>query len=130
MFIPLKSEFYDAFKVGTKTTEYRIYGPRWNERTCRVGRAVVLSKGYGKQNRLQGEVTAFEVSRKPTRTSAWRKCYGSRSVRAACITVAVRAGVCIDVMKKKKVAKSMEQPVEVSGKRGSWKAVKRQWKRK
>jgi len=45
LFIPLKGEYFDQFQAGTKDTEYRVYGPRWNERTCAVGREVVLSRG-------------------------------------------------------------------------------------
>ncbi|OPY70470.1 MAG: hypothetical protein A4E62_01557 [Syntrophorhabdus sp. PtaU1.Bin002] len=63
LFIPLKREHFEAFENGTKTTEFRQYGPRWNERTCVVGRPVVLSLGYGKQRRLEGLITAF--SKKP-----------------------------------------------------------------
>jgi hypothetical protein len=59
LFIPLKAEYFDDFATGMKTTEYRINGPRWNERTCRIGRAVTLSRGYGKQQRLRGTVTGF-----------------------------------------------------------------------
>lgn len=61
LFIPLKGEFYDAFVRGEKTTEYRPYGPRWNERVCRVGRPVVLSRGYGKCNRWCGMITGFRI---------------------------------------------------------------------
>ena len=60
LFIPLKAEYFDAFANGSKTREYRLYGPRWNERTCQVGRRVVLSRGYGKSNRLEGVVSSFE----------------------------------------------------------------------
>jgi hypothetical protein len=59
LFIPLKGEYFDAFANGTKTTEYRIYGPRWNRRTCQPGRAVTLSRGYSKRQRLTGRVTGF-----------------------------------------------------------------------
>jgi len=59
LFVPLKTEYFRAFADGTKQTEYRIYGPRWNERVCRVGRRVVLSNGYGKRERLTGTITAF-----------------------------------------------------------------------
>lgn len=59
LFIPLKSEFYEAFERGDKHSELRLYGPRWNEKTCPAGRPVILSKGYGKQNRLQGVVIEF-----------------------------------------------------------------------
>lgn len=50
LFIPLKREFFDAFERGLKVFEYREYGPRWNERTCRVGRLVTLSMGYGNRH--------------------------------------------------------------------------------
>ena len=59
LFIPLKTEHYEAFERGDKDTEYRQYGSRWNEKTCPIGRGVTLSKGYGKQNRLSGVVKAF-----------------------------------------------------------------------
>jgi hypothetical protein len=61
LFIPLKGEYYDAFVRGEKTTEYRPYGPRWNERVCRVGRPVVLSRGYGKRHRRHGTITEFRI---------------------------------------------------------------------
>lgn len=59
LFIPLKGEFYDAFNAGTKDTEYRLAGGRWNGRTCAVGRPVILSRGYGKARRQAGTVRAF-----------------------------------------------------------------------
>jgi len=59
LFIPLKREYYEAFANGSKTHEYRLYGKRWNEKTCYYGRDVVLSLGYGKQNRMVGKITAF-----------------------------------------------------------------------
>ena len=60
LFIPLYSKWFYQFKSGGKSAEYRTYGPRWNEKTCFVGRAVVLSKGYGKAERLTGVVNKFE----------------------------------------------------------------------
>ena len=60
LFIPLKREYFEEFATGKKTTEFRQYGPRWNERTCKVGRTVVLSLGYGKQRRLTGIITGFK----------------------------------------------------------------------
>ena len=88
LFIPLKSEFFRAFQAGTKTVEFRQYGRRWNEATCQLGRPVVLSHGYGKRERLQGVVVGFSADTEPTKTDAWRKCYGHQvdSV-AACITI-------------------------------------------
>ena len=59
LFIPLNTKYFEAFKAGIKPSELRPYGPRWNEKTCRVGRKVTLSKGYGKHERISGEVTRF-----------------------------------------------------------------------
>lgn len=59
LFIPLKGLYFDAFASGDKTTEYRLYGKRWNEHTCPPGRPVTLSRGYGKYKRLSGQVRDF-----------------------------------------------------------------------
>lgn len=60
LFIPLKTQFYEEFKRGEKSTEYRLYGPRWNDKTCRVGREVHLSCGYGKHRvRLRRVIDEF-----------------------------------------------------------------------
>lgn len=55
LFIPLKTEYFNAFADGSKTTEYRRYGPRWHEGTITPGRLVTLSKGYSGA-RLKGRV--------------------------------------------------------------------------
>lgn len=60
LFIPLKTQWFREFEAGTKDTEYRAYGPRWNERTCRVGRKATISHGYSGK-RLSRTVTAFMV---------------------------------------------------------------------
>lgn len=59
LFLPLRKKWYLAFKNGLKRHEYRALGPRWNETTCRVGRTVVLSMGYGKHSRLSGKILSF-----------------------------------------------------------------------
>ncbi len=59
LFIPLNAEYFEEFEAGRKTREFRVYGPRWNERTCFPGRPVTLSYGYGKQRRIQGTVKSF-----------------------------------------------------------------------
>lgn len=59
LFIPLRTLWFREFETGTKDTEYRAYGPRWNERTCRLGRKATVSHGYSGK-RLQRRVTAFE----------------------------------------------------------------------
>jgi hypothetical protein len=91
LFIPLKAEFFNAFADGSKTVEYRPYGPRWNERTCPIGRPVVLSYGYGKHRRLTGRVVGFERSHEPTQTEAWHRCYGAYNTEAACIRIALES---------------------------------------
>ena len=80
LFIPLISKYYEDFDSGIKTSELRLYGPRWNEKTCPPGRAVVLSKGYGKKNRLTGVVREFHRRKSNTFGSTYqsdiRACYG------------------------------------------------------
>ena len=59
LFIPLNAEHFEDFEVGAKTKEFRVYGSRWNERTCIPGRSATLSCGYGKHRRLYGKVKSF-----------------------------------------------------------------------
>lgn len=61
LFIPLRREWFDAFACGEKAEEFRPYNARWNERSCRIGRPVVLSCGYGSKRRLRGVVVGFRV---------------------------------------------------------------------
>lgn len=92
LFIPLKREFYEAFKSGIKDTEYRKFGPRWNSETCRIDRPVVLSLGYGKKNRMNGVIKRFDISSEPTKTEVWEKCYGKPIpgvTKAACIRIEI-----------------------------------------
>lgn len=91
LFIPLKREHFEAFKNGTKPgmEEFRPYGPRWNEATCRVGRHVTLSMGYGRKHRLTGVVAGFRVSSEPTKSKAWKECYPDKICDAACIKIDV-----------------------------------------
>lgn len=84
LFIPLKSCYFEAFVSGSKTTEYRKYGARWNERNCPVGRRVVLSKGYGTKHRRSGVIVGFSKKYKATRE--WLDCYGDPGF-AACIRI-------------------------------------------
>ncbi len=91
LFIPLKAVYFDAFKAGAKRIEYRPYGPRWNEKTCAIGRAVTLSRGYGNQQRLSGTVESFDIMHRtqlPAEAqSGWLACYGHRNGEVACIGV-------------------------------------------
>lgn len=91
LFVPLKAEFYDAFASGTKTEELRRYGPRWNERVCRIGRAVTLSRGYGKTARLTGRIWRFKRQRGDTFGSTYRaaiqRTFGTLALDIACISI-------------------------------------------
>ncbi len=87
LFVPLKREYFCAFKAGLKTYEYRKYGPKWNEVTCRIGREVALSLGYGKEHRLQGWVTSFEVREHVADIPGWTACYGDSEANAAVIGI-------------------------------------------
>lgn len=59
LFVPLHTEFFNAFNSGEKTHELREYGPRWNEETCAIGRRVRLRKGYSGPE-LWGEIVSFQ----------------------------------------------------------------------
>lgn len=88
LFVPLRREYFEAFEQRKKKEEYRPYGPRWNEKTCHIGRRVVLSLGYGKQRRLTGTITSFDRSGGITRTPAWLACYAGKGyTTAACIGI-------------------------------------------
>lgn len=88
LFIPLKTEFYEEFENGRKDTEYRVFGPRWNFDTCKEGRRVVLSHGYGKRRRMSGTIVRFSRCFAPDGLPGWVECYGERSGKtAALITI-------------------------------------------
>lgn len=91
LFIPLNTEYYEAFACGDKSEELRLYGPRWNEKTCKVGRKVVLSKGYGKQNRMTGVIWKFKKQRGTLFGSLYKaailKVFNTLDVDIACISI-------------------------------------------
>lgn len=91
LFVPLKTEYFNAFKTGTKTEELRPYGQRWNESTCQIGREVILSKGYGKHERMRGIITAFKRQHASVFGSGYRRailaCYGTLEMDMACIGI-------------------------------------------
>jgi hypothetical protein len=60
LFLVLKHRWFDAFADGSKRHEWRPYGPRFNERTCTPGRAVILLRGYTRR-RLSGVIASFSV---------------------------------------------------------------------
>jgi hypothetical protein len=93
LFIPLKTQYYEEFVNGTKTIEYRQHGSRWNAKTCRIGRKVVISKGYGRQCRRTGVVTDFFVRHMDS--PSWIECYGKPG-EAACITIKLDSEHCCE----------------------------------
>jgi hypothetical protein len=72
LFVPLRREWFDAFKRGEKAEEWRRYGKQWNEKVCWIGRPVTLSLGY-RSIRLLGTITSFRIE--PARGGA-AKLYG------------------------------------------------------
>jgi hypothetical protein len=87
LFIPLKRKFFEAFASGSKREEYRLRGPRWTAETCRVGRRVTLSLGYGRAQRLHGVITGFSYHTIPSSIPGWTECYGKNTGDAACIRI-------------------------------------------
>lgn len=91
MFLPLKTEYYNAFKDGSKSEELRLYGKRYNEKTCQPGRYVLLSKGYGKQNRMLGIISSFKRQRADTFGSVYKASimdvYGNLDKEIACFSI-------------------------------------------
>jgi hypothetical protein len=95
LFIPLNTEYFNAVADGSKREELRRYGPRWNEKTCTVGRDVVLSKGYGKKSRLTGRVWKFKRQHGSTFGSTYQAAildvFGTLDIEIACIAIEVTA---------------------------------------
>ncbi len=91
LFVPLKTEYYESFALGDKTEELRAYGPRWNEKTCTVGRAVILSKGYGKHSRMSGVIWRFKKQHGTLFGSKYKESilnvYGTLDINIACISI-------------------------------------------
>jgi hypothetical protein len=88
LFIVVAMRYFKQFQDGTKPgmEEFRPYGARWNEQTCRVGRECIISAGYGKKHRLHGQVAGFRVDQHTICwTPAWEDCYGPGLAKVACI---------------------------------------------
>lgn len=82
LFIPLRTWWFRQFQRTIKDTEYRAYGPRWNENTCRVGRRVMLSHGYSGA-RMEGFVGEFRKMRIEDTPPAAREIYPNAQYIAA-----------------------------------------------
>lgn len=94
LFIPLRKEFYEAFESGTKTTEIRLHGPRWNANTCAIGREVVLSRGYGAAHRLSGTIVGFDKVHGSSLTDEQQadlcRCFGTSELHVCLIHIQTR----------------------------------------
>ncbi|NHZ48612.1 ASCH domain-containing protein [Nitratidesulfovibrio liaohensis] len=94
LFIPLKARHFDAFKSGEKTVEFRAWGPRWNVGTCPVGREVILSRGYGKADRLRGVVIGYEEGKactlSPQHQADVLNCYGLTDIIICAIHIEIQ----------------------------------------
>lgn len=95
LFIPLKTEYFEAFAAGTKTEEFRLFGKRWNFGTVEPGQLVTLSHGYGPKRRLYGVVSSLKLRPLPGRSTkrhgptlpGWRECYGVAASAALIIGI-------------------------------------------
>lgn len=103
LFIPLRTKWFEQFASGEKRSELRLYGPRWNERTCLIGRGVVLSRGYGKQARMAGVIREFYKRRGDTFGSTYqaaiKECYGTVNVWIAELRIDLTAADDMDAFK-------------------------------
>lgn len=116
LFIPLNTKYFDAFADGRKTEELRRYGPRWNENTCKVGRDVVLSKGYGKKHRMTGRVWKFTRSHGSTFGRTYKAAildvFGTLDIEIACITIDLTANADVTGLPP---AQAVELPPKPAG---------------
>jgi len=87
LFVPLKTRFFREFQNGLKYVEYRPEGPQWNAKVCRVGRDVVLSNGYGKQERMTGRIVSYQSEPIASFIPGWVDCYGQKQGPVACIGI-------------------------------------------
>ena len=90
LFVPLKTKYFLQFKRGTKLTELRRGSdPRWSAKHCVPGRAAVLSKGYGKVDRLTAIVARHSVhpvkSLPPKERQDFIDCFGEDEPTVAII---------------------------------------------
>lgn len=118
LFIPLRKQYFDAFANREKHWEYRRLGGRYNARTCRIGRRVVLSLGYGKAHRLTGTITDFMVDPNPDSLPGWLACYGSEAGGAACIRIEVDPSPNTDLPTATSTGCQPEQAISCAAREG------------
>jgi len=89
VFIPLKRQYFEAFKSGHKKIEYRRLGGQFTSANCFPGREVTLSKGYGKSNRIRGTVVKSWIEHHEHPAGAIAKCYGTEPIDIIAIEITV-----------------------------------------
>ena len=89
IFIPLKGEYYNAFKNGHKRIEYRRVGRQFTQANCFPGREVTLSLGYGTRNRMKGTVVRSWIEHHDRPTGPIADCYGTETVNILAIEILV-----------------------------------------
>lgn len=58
--LPLKAEYFDAIKNGTKLEEYRLATPYWRKRLeGRIYHVIMLTKGYPKRDDRERRLVRF-----------------------------------------------------------------------
>lgn len=71
LFVPLKTEHFEAFKSGKKDIELRGFGGRFNMETVVPGRRVELRRGYSTGDSLWGSIESvhhfLHIDRIPNR---------------------------------------------------------------
>lgn len=90
LFVPLKTRFFREFAKGLKSVEFRPEGRGWNAKTCRIGRAVVLSHGYGTRERMTGKIVSYSVQPDAAQVPGWVECYGKKPGPVACIGIQIK----------------------------------------
>lgn len=100
LFLPLTRPHFEAFRNGSKTTEYRPLGARWNEQTCWVGRPVLLCSGHS-THRIHGTIIGFHRSTRISTSKPWLACYGPGKCVVACIKIQISSppATCGEILK-------------------------------
>ncbi len=92
VFIPLKRQYFEAFKSGHKKIEYRRIGGQFTLANCFPGREVTLSLGYGTRLRLRGTVIRSWVEHYEQPTGAIADCYGTEPIDILAVEILIDRG--------------------------------------
>lgn len=60
LFCPVTKSIFLDYLEGRKLTEYRLYGPRWNESTVIPGRRMIISEGYSGR-RISSRIRDYDL---------------------------------------------------------------------